>query len=125
MTDRAWKKFERRTAKALSTRRIPVTGERHGADFEDGMFCYQAKLGRAMPSYLRDWLDGIVRAGLRRKPPKVGVVLWKPKGARDGGALVILRFSDWVDLHGGLGAEPVVGPDGVDAASPVDEGVTP
>ena len=101
MTDRGWKQFERRTAVALGTRRIPVTGERAGADFEDAMFCYQAKLGRAMPAYLRSWLRGIVGAGLKRAPVKVGVVVWKPKHADDADALVILRFKDWVDLHGG------------------------
>ena len=107
MTDRSWKQLERRLAVALGTRRIPCTGEREGADFEDGMFCYQAKLGRKMPSYLREWLAGIVGAGLRRAPAKVGVVVWKPKYADDAEALVILRFRDWVDLHGGIApAEP-------------------
>ena len=44
MSDRAWKAFERRLARQLGTQRIPVTGERAGADFTDGMFAYQAKL---------------------------------------------------------------------------------
>ena len=106
MTEKSWKAFERRAAKALGTRRIPVTGERAGADVEDAMFAYQVKLGRAQPSYLRRWLAGIVGAGLCRRPAKIGVVVWKPKGSRDTGALVILRFSDWVDLHGGAAGRP-------------------
>jgi len=36
---------ERRLARALGTERVPVTGERAGADFVDGVFAYQAKLG--------------------------------------------------------------------------------
>ena len=36
MTDKAWKAFERRLAHDVGTERIPVTGERDGADFEDG-----------------------------------------------------------------------------------------
>ena len=99
MSDRAWKAFERRLARQLGTRRIPVTGERAGADFTDGMFAYQAKLGRRCPVYLREWLAGIVAAGNHRG--LVGVVIWKPKGTRDREALVVVRFRDWCDLHVG------------------------
>ncbi len=98
MTDREWKAFERRLARSLGTQRIPVRGERDGADFEDAMFAYQAKLGRRYPAYLRSWLAGIVDAGERSG--LVGVVVWKPKGGRDEDALVVLRFRDWCDLHG-------------------------
>jgi len=104
VTERSWKAFERRCARDVGTERIPVTGERHGADAEDPMFCYQFKLGRSQPSYLREWLAGIVAAGAARRPGKVGVVVWKPKGARDGDALVLLRWCDWVALHGAVGA---------------------
>src|SRR2546428_12379068 len=103
MSDRAWKAFERRLARQLGTHRIPVTGERAGADFADGMFAYQAKLGRRCPAYLRAWLAGILAAGERRG--LVGVVVWKPKGARDEEALVVLRFRDWVELHVGHAAQ--------------------
>ena len=43
----------------MGTERIPVTGERDGADFEDGRHCYQVKLGRRLPAYLAKWLVGI------------------------------------------------------------------
>jgi len=103
VSDKSWKALERRLARDLGTQRIPVTGERAGADFEDGLFVYQAKLGRRCPAYLTDWLAGIVAAGQARTPAKVGVVVFKPKRAPDAGALVILRFQDWVDLHGAVG----------------------
>jgi len=99
VSDRAWKAFERRLARQVGTQRIPVTGERAGADFVDGLFAYQAKLGRRCPAYLRAWLAGIVTAGAERG--RVGVVVWKPKGARDADALVVLRFADWRALHVG------------------------
>jgi len=85
MSDRAWKALERRLARQLGTHRIPVTGERAGADFADGMFAYQAKLGRRCPVYLG----------------RVGVVVWKPARSPDREALVLLRFEDWRDLHVG------------------------
>ena len=100
MSDRAWKAFERRLARDVGTERIPVTGERAGADLEDELFCYQAKLGRRCPAYLAEWLAGIRAAGLARQPERVGVVVWKPKRAEDRDALVILRWADWVELHG-------------------------
>jgi len=99
MSDRAWKASVSGLAGQLGTQRIPVTGERAGADFRDGMFAYQAKLGRRCPAYLREWLAGIVAAGDRRR--LVGVVIWKPKGTRDREALVVVRFRDWCDLHVG------------------------
>ena len=64
----------------------------------DGAFCYQAKLRKGVPSYLRDWLRGIVAAGERSGT--TGVVVWKAPNARDDEAVVILRLRDWQDLHG-------------------------
>ena len=99
MPDKGWKQFERRCAKAVGTTRIPVTGERDGADAMDGMFAYQFKLGRRFPAYLDEWLRGIVASGGRHG--RVGVVVWKPKGVRDENAVVVMRFKDFRDLHGG------------------------
>ena len=98
MTEKSWKKFERRIAKRVGGKRIPVTGERDGADVVAGPFCYQAKLRRGMPSYLREWLRGIVAAGERSGT--TGVVVWKTPGARDDDAVVVLRLADWQDWHG-------------------------
>ena len=49
-----------------------------------------------MPSYLRDWLRGIVAAGERTTG---GVVVWKAPRENDD-ALVILRLRDWQAWHG-------------------------
>ena len=66
MADKSWKAFERRLAARVGGARIPVTGERDGADvIVDNAFSYQCKLRRGLPSYLRDWLRGIVAAGER------------------------------------------------------------
>src|ERR1035437_1303831 len=98
MTDHAWKQFERRLARDVGSERIPVTGERHGADFEDARFVFQANLGRSMPSYLRDWLAGIQNAGAARQPQKIGAGVWKPKRVEDADALVIVSWRDWLAL---------------------------
>ena len=102
MADKSWKAFERRLARRVGGRRIPVTGERDGADVIAGPFVYQAKLRRGLPSYLRDWLRGIVAAGERSGT--TGVVVWKQPNARDDDAVVVLRLEDWQDLHGDVQA---------------------
>ena len=98
MADKSWKAFERRLARRVGGRRIPVTGERDGVDVAAGPFVYQAKLRSGLPSYLREWLRGIVAAGERVNA--VGVVVWKASHARDDDAVVVLRLKDWQALHG-------------------------
>lgn len=97
MADRGWKQRERRMATALGTTRIPVTGERAGADCQTEMFAYQIKSRGRQPEYLRDWLDGIKCAA---RDGRIGVVIWQGPRRPDDDALVVLRFKDWVDLHG-------------------------
>ena len=98
MPDKSWKAFERRLAHRMGGKRIPVTGERDGADVVAGPFVYQAKLRRGLPSYLRDWLRGIVAAAERSGA--TGVVVWKQPNARDDDAVVVLRLKDWQEWHG-------------------------
>jgi len=85
-------------ARDVGSERIPVTGERAGADFEDGVAVYQLKVRKTIPSWLWDWLTGIQGAGLRKR--KAGVLVLKRPRERDEDAVVILSWRDWVDLHG-------------------------
>ena len=63
-----------------------------------GPFVYQAKLRRGLPSYLREWLRGIVAAG-ERSDGATGVVVWKAPNARDDDAVVVLSAcKDWQGL---------------------------
>ena len=98
MPDKSWKAFERRLARRVGGRRIPVTGERDGADVVALPFVYQAKLRKGVPDYLKAWLRGIVAAGERSGA--TGVVVWKAPGARDDDAVVVLRLKDWQAWHG-------------------------
>lgn len=100
MTARAtWKAYELRVAKDLGGRRIPVTGiDRHGADVVSQMFHCQIKLRRALPAWLFAWLSGIVADA---KPAgKVGILILRKPRMEDADALVVLRYADFVDLHG-------------------------
>lgn len=98
MSDKSWKAFERRMAKDAGTERIPVTGERNGADARNSLFCFQFKLRRSLPGWLWDWLGGIVASAERGG--KVGVLVLKKPRQKDAEALVVLRWQDWIDLHG-------------------------
>lgn len=62
------------------------------------VFCLQMKLRRAIPKCIRQWSDGI--ADLARRQRKVGILIVKEPRLHDDNALVILRYRDWVELHG-------------------------
>jgi len=98
MSDKGWKQYERRAARDMGVERIPVTGERHGADCATGLFCFQFKLRRSFPGWLWEWLAGIV--GAAQPSGRVGVLVLKKPHQRDAEALVVLRWADWVQLHG-------------------------
>ena len=75
-----------------------MTGERHGADFEDPTFAYQVKVRRALPTWLFRWLEGII--GRAAATGRTGVlVLNTPRSPRRN-ALVCLRWSDWLAVQG-------------------------
>jgi hypothetical protein len=78
-----------------------VTGiDRDGADFSTELFDVQCKLRQGQPGYLRAWLNGI--CGYAKPRNRIGIVIWKEtgRGRPDGDALVVLKLSDWVALHG-------------------------
>lgn len=85
-------------ARDMGTERIPVTGERHGADAANGMFCFQFKMRRMLPSWLFTWMDGI--CGNAQTHGKIGVLVLKVPRMQDADALVVLRWKDWHALHG-------------------------
>lgn len=93
-----WKAFERVIAADLGGRRIPVSGvDRHGADVETPMFHVQAKLRKSLPAWLFDWLGGICGT---TPDGKIGILILRTPRMKNAEALVVLRYSDWKDLHG-------------------------
>lgn len=98
MADRGRKAFERRLCRDVWTERIPVTGERNGADGTTNRFAFQFKLRRSLPAWIFAWLAGICASAARSG--KIGVLIVKRPRMRDDDALVMLRWSDWIDLQG-------------------------
>ena len=97
MSDRGWKAYERRIARLLGTQRIPVTGERAGADLETPLLAVQAKKRATVPGYWFEWLDGIRVAAARRN--KIGVVVMQRPYGVELDSLVVLSLRDWIELH--------------------------
>lgn len=94
-----WKNAERRVAEDLGGKRIPVTGiDRCGADVENSLFCVQVKLRKCLPVWLWGWLSGI--RGDATPKGKVGILVLKKPRQRDSDGLVVMSYSDFVDLHG-------------------------
>lgn len=93
-----WKAVERRFARDVGTERIPVTGEREGADFADGLCVYQAKSRKSIPSWLWGWLEGIRATG--KRAGRQGVLVLHKPGQDRKDALVVLSWQSWTELHG-------------------------
>jgi hypothetical protein len=102
MTTRStWKASERLVARDLGGRRIPVTGiDRDGADVITPMFHVQVKLRASLPAWLWRWLGGIRNDALPEG--KVGILILKKPRQRAADGLVVMSYSDFVDLHGAL-----------------------
>lgn len=98
MGDKGWKQFERRCARDMGVERIPVTGERHGADARTELFAFQFKKRAMIPVWLFSWLDPIVR--IARLSERIGVLVLKRPKMLDADALVIMRWGDFASLHG-------------------------
>lgn len=99
MAEKAWKRFETRISRDHGVERQPVTGDREAGDSKaHPMFVFQMKLRQSIPKCIREWSDGVCGTATRER--KIGVLIVKEPGKHDENALVILRYKDWVDLHG-------------------------
>lgn len=115
--DKGWKQFERRVSRDHGVERQPVTGERDGSDaMPHPLFCFQMKLRKAIPKCIREWSDSIHRSA--SKTGKCGVLIVKEPGKHDDNALVIVRYRDWVDLHGSPPAADAVARGSANQAGP-------
>lgn len=99
MTARStWKGWEWRVGKQLGGQRIPVTGiDRFGADVVTPMFHCQLKLRNSLPSWLWSWMGGICST---TPDGKVGILILRKPRQDNAEALVIMRYGDFVQLHG-------------------------
>jgi hypothetical protein len=99
-----WKEQERRIADDLGGKRIPVTGiERDGADVVTPLFLVQSKLRRCLPAWLWSWLNPI--AATAHESGRIGILVLRTPRMLKADALVVLKYADFVSLHGVVGQE--------------------
>lgn len=97
MSDKGWKQYERRMALDVGIQRIPVTGERDGADARGERFAYQFKKRKSIPKWLRRWLWAI-----RCKAAEcgqLGVLVLKRPRERDADSVVLMSWDDWCEVR--------------------------
>jgi hypothetical protein len=100
MSDKGWKKFERRIAGKLGGRRVRA-GERELEDIEHPILSVEAKLFKSVPVCM----EGPMEQAERNAPKgKIPMVCMKKNGRLDDNALVFMRFKDFKRLMA-----PIVG----------------
>jgi len=99
---RDWKHQERRIATLLGGQRVPVTGRARGdaPDIEHGMLSIEVKARARLPALLTKAMSQAVAAVRGDQIPFVVLHQWGDPWADD---MVVLRMSDWLDLHGPVG----------------------
>lgn len=106
-TNPPWKKFERALARDMGTERIPVTGERDGADFETPMFLASVKFRKAaITKELSEWLDRVTAAAQAKSKGQTGILIVRRDRRSRQDAVVLLTWGEWLALHGNRPASP-------------------
>ncbi len=97
MTDRAWKRQERRVATMLGSHRNPNNGESR-TDIDAGPFGIEHKMRRKLPAWLTDAMGQAARASSGEQTPLV--ILTAVSRGRKAERYVLWRFCDFVEWHG-------------------------
>ncbi len=97
-----WKQAERRIAKLLGGRRIPITGRQRGdvPDIEHDALSIEVKSRKALPAWL---LGALSQAQAASKKGKVPVVVLHQDHTPYTESLVVLTLSDFADYLKGEG----------------------
>jgi hypothetical protein len=92
-----WKACERRIAKLLGGRRIPVTGRQRGdtPDIEHATLSIEVKSRKSLPAWLLDALNQAQAAS--KDDTKMPVVVLHQDHAPYAHSLVVLKLKDFAD----------------------------
>lgn len=94
MTEKCWKRAERRIAELLGGRRVPVSGRQRGAtpDVEHDALSIEVKTRKSLPVWLEDALrQAEASSGAGQTP----VAVLHQHGQRYRDALVVMRLKDF------------------------------
>lgn len=102
MSDKTWKKIERKVAALLGGERVPVTGRQRGSapDVKHDVFSIEVKHRKELPDWL---LDAMRQAEASQRGEQIPLVILHQKGMAVGDSLTIIRLSDMIALLGRIG----------------------
>ena len=91
MTEKSWKKSERRIAALLGGRRVPVSGRGRGdvPDIDHASLAIEVKSRKTMPRWLQDALE---QAEASAKDGQLPVAIFHQRGQRYEDSLVVMRL---------------------------------
>jgi len=104
MSDKRWKATERRVARILGGRRVPVSGRGRGdaPDIAHAWLSIEIKDRATLPAWLLDALDQAEASATAEQLP---VAVLHRAGDRHDAALVVLRLRDFVAWFGDVGVQ--------------------
>lgn len=97
MSDKLWKKIERKVANALGGVRVPVTGRQRGSapDIEHDLFSIEVKHRETLPEWL---MDAMEQANMSRTGDKLPMVVLHQKGQPIIECLTVMKLGDILTL---------------------------
>jgi hypothetical protein len=100
MGDKPWKRSERRVARILGGKRIPVSGRQRGdvPDVDAGWISCEVKHRKRLPDWL---LDAMSQARAAARDGQLAVAVLHEAGTRHADNLVVLRLADFREWFGG------------------------
>ena len=97
MSDRAWKKWERKVAKYIGGERVPVTGRARGdaPDIAHAWLSVEVKYtASGMPM---KWYQARAQSEASARGNQLPVQIYTEKGMHVGDAFIVMRLSDFRD----------------------------
>jgi hypothetical protein len=100
VSDKAWKRSERRVAGILGGERVPVSGRQRGdvPDVDAGWISCEVKHRASLPAWL---LDAMNQARAAARDGQLPLAVLHEAGTRHADNLVVLRLADFQAWFGG------------------------
>ena len=97
MTDKTWKKVERKVALYFGGERVPITGRQRGSapDVLHPDLSIEVKHRKALPGWI---LEAMEQAEMSRTDGQIAVAILHPKGGTIAESLTVLRCSDMMGM---------------------------
>ncbi|MDW8059233.1 MAG: hypothetical protein RMK01_04085 [Thermomicrobium sp.] len=92
MSERRWKRVERRVARLLGAQRVPVDGRGQAPDLTHPWLAVEVKSRQRLPQWLRSAMAQAVRTA---RPEQLPLVVLHQVGHRWTEDLVLLRLADF------------------------------